>query len=629
MALAQLNLTPGDLPGNAQKIAEGIRWAEAVGLDLIAFPELALMGYPIRDVIVRHPFLVEENMKWLHILAQQTGKTRALVGFVEPRVARKGEQRIGKPFYNAVAILGEGRMEGLVRKSLLPTYNEYEDDRTFQAADKVGLGDTDDPLTTIHGHRYGLSICEDIWNDAEFFEAPLYERDPILELAQHQPEVLINVSASVSRSRKEALKHNMLSHVARRHGRPLVYVNQVGAVDECIFDGASRAYDAEGNLIARAPAFEEGILIVNPLKKEGTVSPLPAGLETTLSPHPDKCFDAFATDDLARTYQALVLGIRDYWRKTGFRRALLGLSGGLDSAVVATLAVDALGAENVLAVSMPTALTPDENRTDARQLAQNLGMPFVEIPIGEAVEAFELEINAHREALARAWGAEATGSFAADNNQAMSRAHVLRMLGNDYHALPLATSDKSELYLGYATVNGDMSGALAPLGDVPKTKVRMLARWMNAHRAQQNALPEAVITKPSGADLALNPETGRLLTAEEALMPYEFADEVIFRIEALDQSLAQMLDASFQYEQQHTLSRQQKQAWLEKFFQRMSRAVFKWFVAPPILIVSGNGSITKTDYHHPIVAGRIDWAGLSDSNTTTQRHVEKNVSLQH
>lgn len=631
LGLAQINTTPGDLQGNAGKIMRHIAAAEAAGLDMVIFPELALMGYPPRDVIIRHPFLVRENLKWLKAIAARTGKTYALVGFVEPRITEDGRKRIGKEYFNAMAVLGEGRIQALVRKCLLPTYNEFEDYRQFEFSPASGAHHPESlslaawgiehPVPDgnpyeVNGHTYGLSICEDMWADREFFAAPIYDKDPIAELAALKPNVLVNISASPTRSRKEQLRNNLCSHIAAQYRTPFVYVNQVGSVDEVSFDGTSRVYDASGKLIARAKAFEEQFLIVNPLKGEGEIFPLPPGLEETLTAQ--KVFNAYDTSDLGRTYECILQGIRDYFRKTGFSRAVIGLSGGLDSSVTVVLLADALGPENVLGISMPSELTPAHNRTDAETLANNLGIHFTEVPIGGAVNAFGQGLAEGRSPIEAAWGKTDPRSNAMDNVQAISRATILRQLGNEFRAFPIATSDKSELYLGYATVNGDMSGALAPIGDLPKTKVRALARWLNEHRSPnvktpRGVLPESIITKPSGADLKTDPKTGKLVTAEEDLMPYEFADEIIWRLEALKQSHEEMLAARFQYEEQHGLSSAQKAEWLHKFFDRMSKAVFKWFVSPPILIIEGNGSITKTDYHHPIVSNALHWQGHQDA----------------
>jgi NAD+ synthetase len=642
LALAQINTTPGDLAGNARKIMAALRLAEQQQVDLVIFPELALMGYPPRDVIVRHPFLVTENLKWLEGIAQNTGQTYALVGFVEPRLPKPSEKRIGKTAFNAAALLGEGKIQAIFRKSLIPGYNEFEDYRQFESSPVSGaigqewLTDvTLNPplqggqgLITVHGHRYAVSICEDLWNDPEFFEHPHYPHNPIEGLMAQGPQALINLSSSPSRSGKEAVRHQLCAHVAQKHGTPLVYINQVGTVDELAFDGGSRAYNAQGQLFSRAESFQEQLLIINPLKGQGRIAPLPGDQATeTTDASASPClqppaFQAYDTADLARTYQSLLQGIRDYFAKTGFQKAVLGLSGGLDSAVVAVLVADALGPENLLTVSMPSAITPDENRRDAQAIAENLGCPWVEIPIGAITNAFTQEFGTVRTSLEAFWGPTDARSNAADNVQAISRATILRQLGNEFRALPVATSDKSEFYLGYATVNGDMSGALAPIGDVCKTKVRALARWLNEHRpatlkTPRNVLPASVITKPSGADLKRDPQTGVLVTAETELMPYEFADEVIWRLETLNQSHAQMLETPFSYEQQHPITPDQKVEWLNKFFDRMSKAVFKWFVAPPILITDGGGSIAKSDYHHPIVANRIRWQGHTPSEIQT------------
>ena len=563
MALAQINPSPGDLAGNAQKIIRYMACAETIGVDAIIFPELALMGYPIRDVISRHPFLADENIRWLKALAQKSGRTRVILGFVEPRhpprYPEEEQQLLGKPFYNTLAVLGDGQILGLVRKSLLPTYNEFEDDRTFEASPVSGIQDpdtlckanweasaTNNTLYTLQNNKtIGFSICEDTWNNAAFFKrGSLYSRDPIWELAAQKPDLLINISASPTRSRKEQLKHNMLSHIAQQYAVPYVYVNQTGSVDEINFDGASRAYNAQGQLLARAKSFGEQFMIINPFTQQGWIEELPTGLEKTLAAQ--KFFDAYDDTDMGRTYEALLQGIRDYFLKTGFTRATLGISGGLDSAVVATLLADALGPENIIALSMPSDITPAENRKDAQTLCKNLGITLVETPISNTVLALDNAFNTLHPELENKFGKRLASSNANDNAQAITRATLLRQVGNDYNALPIATSDKSELYLGYATVNGDMSGALAPLGDVPKTKVRALFRWMNKHRQNKDVLPLSIVEKPSGADLKLDPETQKPLTAEADLMPYEFADEIIWRIEALKQNFNEILNAPFQ-----------------------------------------------------------------------------------
>lgn len=619
LALAQLNLTPGDIEGNACKIMRCIELAETLKLDAILFPELALMGYPIDDVVLKHPHIVDENMRWLEAIAEKTGNTKALVGFAEPRpsINKKGEHRVGKPFYNSAAILANGKIEGVVRKALLPNYAEFNDYRIFEPSKTFGVipakyvgqdalneESTDTQCLDINGIQYGISICEDLWNNDVFLTHRLYHEQPLEALSEAGAQVMLNLSASPSRAQKEPLKHKLLAHTAKRVKAPVVYVNHCGSVDGLNYDGTSRVYGKDGTLIARGKAFECQFIITSPLKAVGHIEPLPNGLDVSeLEP---TSFDVTHKADLARTYQAITQGIRDYFAKSGFKRATLGLSGGLDSSVTAVLLADALGAENVIGISMPSSITPGENKSDAQTLAENLGMVFLELPIIEQLKATENFADSIETSISGQLGKAYERSTGKDNVQAMMRALNLRRIGNDYHALPIATSDKSEMYVGYATVNGDMSGALAPIGDVLKTKVRALAHWLNANRAEKNAIPLRVIEKPSGADLKINPKTGMLVTAEEDLMPYPFLDEIIWLLEYHHADCESLMATSLQYEQmlesQGTpLPQSQKQEWIEKFYRLMNAAVFKWHIAPPVLVVDGYG-ITRSEYRRPIIS---------------------------
>ena len=361
---------------------------------MFVFPELILMGYPIEDTIDRHPIIVEENIKWLKEIASFTGSTAALVGFIEPR---KYNLNTGKSYYNSVAILQNGEIKGIVRKSLLPTYSEFNDYRYIEPSPVVGVQPDStlclldeesvvdcDKTITINNVKYGISICEDCWNNKDFFDKTLYAKDPIEELATEKPDVFVNCSASPSRAKKEQLKHNMLSFTANSYKIPMVYVNQVGAIDNSSFEGSSRVFSRDGALIARAKSFEEQFLIINPLKKMGKIYPLTKGLEKTLTEQ--KIFTLEYENDLERTYKTITQGINNYFAKTGFERAVLGLSGGLDSTVCAVLLADALGKENVFGISMPSKITSQESRSDAEILANNLGINFAEVPIKEMVE---------------------------------------------------------------------------------------------------------------------------------------------------------------------------------------------------------------------------------------------------
>ncbi len=629
IGMAQINPIAGNIEYNAKKIAKYIKYAAKIGLEMVVFPELALMGYPIEDTIDRHPVIVDENIKWLKGLAKITSGTTALVGFVEPR--KKDAE--GKKYFNSVAILKNGKIQGIVRKSLLPNYSEFNDYRYIepspvvgvQPAETLGCFDKDSIKDSPKVYeKYGISICEDCWNNKEFFEKHLYEKDPIEELYKENPEIFINCSASPTRAKKEQLKHNMLSFIAKKYKTPIVYVNQVGAIDNSSFDGSSRVFGPNGELIARAKSFEEQFLIVNPSKGIGKIYPLTKGLDKSLTEQ--KVFTLEYESDLERTYKTIIQGIRDYFKKCGFKRAVLGLSGGLDSTVCAVLMADAIGKENVFGISMPSHITSRESKSDAEELARNLGINFTEASIRPMIDTTTECLNKLFGDVEKAWGKywdaksgmftnhreTFTPSFTPDNIQARSRAMFLWGISNEFAScIPIATSDKSELYMGYATINGDMSGGFAPIADVPKTKLFAFARWLNANREEKNAIPEAIILKKPGAELAIDPKTGKPLIAEDALMPYEFLDEIIWRVENKNEGYQDLLETSFVYETHNKISKEQKTEWIDKFFRRMSTALYKWSILPPSVIVESR-SINKYDYRQPITSAKINYKGVND-----------------
>ena len=622
IGLAQINPIAGDIEYNAAKVVKYIKHAENIGLDLVVFPELILMGYPIEDTIDRHPVIVEENVKWLKEIAKITTKTTAIVGFVEPR---KYDNLTGKKYYNSAAVLQDGKITGIIRKSLLPTYSEFNDYRYIEPSPVVGsqcaetLGCFSEEkiencakTNLISGKKYAISICEDCWNNKEFFnDTTLYSLDPIEELSKEKPDVFINCSASPTRAKKEQLKHNMLSFIAKKYSTPIIYVNQVGAIDNSSFDGSSRVFDKDGKLLARAKSFKEQFLIVNPHKNLGKIYPLTKGLEQTLTEA--KVYTLEYEPDLERTYKTIIQGIRDYFIKTGFKRAVLGLSGGLDSTVCAVILADAIGAENVFGISMPSKITSKESKTDAELLAANLGINFTEASIKDMVETTNNCLQSLFKTVESKWDCRYKQSFTMDNIQARSRAIFLWGISNEFGScLPIATSDKSELYMGYATINGDMSGGFAPIADVPKTKLFALARWLNKNREVKDAIPEAIILKKPGAELAIDPKTGKPLIAEDALMPYEFLDEIIWRIENKKEHYYDMLNSEFLYEKKNSISQEQKQQWLAKFYRRMSTALYKWSILPPSVIVDSR-SINKYDYKQPITSSRINYKGLTEN----------------
>lgn len=610
IGLAQINPMSGNIEYNAKKIAKYIKYANKIGLESIIFPELSLMGYPIEDVIDRHPFIVNENIKWLKEIAKITQNTIALVGFVEPRE----NDCWGKKYYNSLAILQKGTIQGIVRKSLLPNYAEFNDYRYIEPSPISGV----QPANTLGAfgknkiinqskifNGYGISICEDCWNESEFFGKSMYERNPLQELIAERPNILINCSASPSRAKKEQLKHNMLSFIASKYKTPLIYVNQVGAIDNNSFDGSSRVFNTKGELIARAKSFEEQLLLVNPYDNIGKIYPLTKGLEKSLTEQ--KVFTLEYESDLERTYKTILQGIKDYFRKCGLKRAVLGLSGGLDSSVCAVLMADALGKENVFGISMPSFITSIESKSDAKQLANNLGINFAEVSIKPMIETTTNCLGELFKNIELKWDGRYKNSYTQDNIQARARAVYLWGISNEFGScIPIATSDKSELYMGYATINGDMSGGFAPIADVPKTKLFAFARWLNKNREVKNAIPESIILKKPGAELAIDKKTGKPLIAEDALMPYEFLDEIIWRIENKNESYNDLLNVEFIYEKHNKISQEQKEEWLTKFYKRMSSALFKWSLLPPSVIVEAR-SINKTDYRQPITSSRINY----------------------
>ncbi len=598
IVLAQVDPIVGDIEYNFNKAKKYIEWANELKVGAIAFPELFLFGYPVFDIIDRYPKLVEKNIEYLEKLAKCTGKTKVLIGFCE-----FNRFYMGKRYFNSVAVLSNKKIETIIRKTLLPVYSEFSDARYFQSAEF----DSKERIIEIGKNRVGVIICEENWADKDFFDHPVYSFDPVDKIIEEQkPDIIINCSSSPTRAKKEQLLHNMLSFVSKKYQTPICYVNQVGAVDNITFQGASRLYGADGEILARAKSFSEQFFIVQPPSKTAKdadvncIYPLPCGLEQTLNSQ--KAFSLDYEPDLERTYLTVTSSIRDYFHKNGFKRAVLGVSGGLDSSVSCVLLADALGKENVFAISMPSSITSMQSKSDAKELCDNLGVNYAEIPILNMFNAARDTFSKVFDTVETRWQDRFKAPLTNDNIQARSRAMILWGISNEFpNAMPVATSDKSELYMGYATINGDMSGGFAPIADITKTKLFALARWLNKNRLERNAIPTAVLTKPPGAELAIDPNTGKPLLAEDALMPYEFLDEVIWRLENLHQSKEEMLLETFLYEEKHIVDKNTKILWLDKFFRRMQTALFKWSIMPPAPIVDAR-SINKTEYNQPITS---------------------------
>ena len=477
IALAQLNTTVGDFAGNEAKILNAYQRAVQAGAELVVCPELAITGYPPRDLLLKSGFIAG-NLAVLDRLAAATGRTGLVVGYVD-----ENKKRPGRAATNSVALLADGARVATRAKSLLPTYDVFDEDRYFEPAE------TNAPVV-FGGRQLGLTVCEDCWNDEGFWRDRRYRRNPAADLVQAGAELLINVSASPWHIGKHATREAMLASLAAKLQRPLFYCNAVGGNDELIFDGASLVFDAAGRVAARGRKFEEDLLLVD-------------SDALALSP-------ADAATDEEHLHNALVLGLRDYLHKCGFQSAVLGLSGGIDSAVVACLAVAALGAQNVRGVSMPSKFSSQGSLDDARVLAETLGIRYDVVPIQNAHQTLEGEL--------RGVFAGCSEDTTEENLQARLRGVILMALSNKFGSLVLTTGNKSELAVGYCTLYGDMCGGLAVISDVPKTMVYRLAAWINRER---EIIPHASITKPPSAELRPNQ------TDQDSLPPYDVLDAIL------------------------------------------------------------------------------------------------------
>ncbi|MGM9993163.1 MAG: NAD(+) synthase [Candidatus Avigastranaerophilus sp.] len=584
IVLAQINTLAGDIKGNAAKIKEYISRAKQDNAGLIVFPELSLIGYPFGDIFIRHKSLIDRQLEELNDIKKETTGITALIGFAEPN---KNEGQ--KPFFNSVAVIQDGKIINTVRKRLLPNYSEFNDYRYFEPSHE------EQKVFEIDGEVYGIIVCEDSFNDKSFFQQnSIYEIDPIEQLMKQKPQTIINCSCSPSRNGKEFIKNTLFSSIAKKYGVNYIYVNQSGYADNLCFDGTSRIYNKDGILTARAKSFEEEYFLTENYKAE--INPIPLGMDKKVD------INGFSMDyqnDLERTYKTIVFAIKEYFSKNGFSKAVLGLSGGLDSSVCAVLLADALGKENVWGISMPSKITSGESKNDAKVLAENLGINFFEVPLADTIEKMKSMLNFSFDNIKTDKYDKPT---TIENLQARLRATILWSISNEYkYMLPIATSDKSEAYIGYATVNGDMSGGFAPIADVTKTKLFALADYMNKNRENKNVIPQSVLIKPPGAELKINPETGKTVCAEEDNMPYEFLDEIIWFVENSGYGFNDLMYHTFLYEKKHSLTTEQKKEWINKFFRKSKCAVYKWHILPPSVITDIH-SINSVEYHQPIIS---------------------------
>jgi NAD+ synthase (glutamine-hydrolysing) len=477
IAICQINTTIGDFANNAKRMIDGITWAKRSGADLAVFPEMTTCGYPPRDLLEK-PLFIRRNLECVDEVSKAAEGIGAVIGFAAPN-----ENQIGRGLYNVAALLHDGRVQFIQEKSLLPDYDVFDEARHFEPA-------SEHRVCTYAGRTFALTLCEDIWCEYAFDGRLRYSCDPIKELAALGPEFIINISASPFVVGKARIRRDLTSQTARRFGKPVIYCNLVGGNDELIFDGQSMVVDAEGNMVWEGARFEEDrtIIDIDDLKPMAKVQ---------------------ETNDLTSIRLALVLGIKDYMRKCGFKRVVIGLSGGIDSAVVSALACEAIGPENVTALMMPSPYTSEASMDDAKAVAKALKLDARVISITDIYEAYRKTLGLEN--------SPSNLTVAEENLQARARGNILMATSNREGALVLSTGNKSEMAVGYCTLYGDMAGGLAVVSDVPKTVVYELARYYR----KEGKIPQTVIDKPPSAELKPDQHD------QETLPPYEVLDEIL------------------------------------------------------------------------------------------------------
>ncbi|UCG13990.1 MAG: NAD+ synthase [Deltaproteobacteria bacterium] len=481
VTLAQLNPTVGDIQGNLTKVVHTLSEYSKDSPDLVVFPELFLVGYPPRDLLERRSFIVRvhEAIQQLLKVSQEYPQTGIIIGTPQPSL-----QAAGKGLHNSALLLYRGRLLFEQHKSLLPTYDVFDEARYFDPA-------TEDPVVTFKGQTLGISICEDAWNDPTLWHPRMYSYDPIQVMATEGASLMINIAASPFHRGKERIRYEIVQSHAGKHGIPFLFLNQVGANDELIFDGRSICVDGAGEPLVVFPSFQEHVQTIS--------------LERIRLPEL-----YLPQEEIESVYQALVLGVRDYMRKCGFATAILGLSGGIDSAVTCCIAAKAVGAENVVAVTMPGPYSSPGSVEHSRKLAENLGIRFRIIPISPVYEAYLKSLQDSFQGR--------DPDITEENIQARVRGNILMALSNKFGHLVLSTGNKSELAVGYCTLYGDMSGGLSVIADVPKTMVYELAQYINR---ESEVVPREIITKEPSAELRENQRD------QDTLPPYEILDQIL------------------------------------------------------------------------------------------------------
>ncbi|MBD2058052.1 NAD+ synthase [Oculatella sp. FACHB-28] len=590
IAIAQLNPTIGDLAGNAQQILNAAQEAVAQGVRLLLTTELSLCGYPPRDLLMQ-PSFVDAIASTLQQLARDLPPQLAvLVGMVESN--GRSPQDGGKALFNSTALLERGKVQQIFHKRLLPTYDVFDEDRYFEP----GLQSNS---FTLDGLRIGVTICEDLWNDEEFWGKRNYTANPVADLANQGVDFIVNLSASPYSAGKQRLRELMLQHGSKRYQQPLIYANQVGGNDDLIFDGSSVAFNRQGEMVGRAKAFAEDLVV---LEFDSAQSDFQVG---AIAPQPE--------NDDAEIWSALVLGVRDYVRKCGFSKVVIGLSGGIDSSLVAAIATAALGSANVLGILMPSPYSSDHSVTDALELARNLGIQTHTLPIDKLMHTYD-------ETFADLFAGTKFG-IAEENIQSRIRGNLLMAISNKFGHLLLSTGNKSEMAVGYCTLYGDMNGGLAAIADVPKTRVYSICQWLNERMKDENGrssqssqfpipnpqtpIPPNVLVKPPSAEL----KPGQV--DQDSLPSYEILDDILDRLIHQHQSPNEIAAAGHD------------PALVEKVSRLVTRAEFKRKQAPPGLKITDRAF--GTGWRMPI-ANR--WVGTIQPATNLPASSGKQTAAQ-
>ncbi|AMW27211.1 MULTISPECIES: NAD+ synthase [Arthrospira] len=561
IAIAQINPTVGDLTGNAQLILEAAQWAINEDASLLLTPELALIGYPPRDLLIR-PSFINAAQQQLEKLAQQLPVELAvLVGTVSPN--HTASQLGGKPLFNTAALLMGGEIKQMFHKRLLPTYDVFDEHRYFEPAPTSDFFTLKKPRSE-EIVKIGVSICEDLWNDEKFWAQRNYSCDPMKDLSDRHVDWVVNLSGSPYRAGKQKLRKAMLSHSARRYGIPIIYNNQVGANDDLIFDGCSLVINGSGDVVKSLAAFQTDLQIIEWDFNTSTFVGDSANIEDT---------QLLDSDD--EIWQALVLGVKDYTRKCGFSKVVIGLSGGIDSSLVAAIATEALGSQQVLGVLMPSPYSSEHSIEDALDLAKNLGISTQTLPIESVMNAFD-------STLYNLFAGTQFG-IAEENMQSRIRGTLLMAISNKFGHLLLSTGNKSEIAVGYCTLYGDMNGGLAVIADVPKTRVYSICKWLNESRGRE-IIPNNVLIKPASAEL----KPGQF--DSDSLPPYHILDDILYRLIERHESVPTIIEAGHDCQT------------VERIVKLVMGAEFKRRQAPPGLKISDRAF--GTGWRMPIARGK-------------------------